>query len=546
MLLSNYKDDFNSRIEEEIQQTELPTIHTQFTIQLPSLFKYRKPSPQTTPENLAAMQKFLDPLLPQPRTTMQGKINIPSPSDSLREFSATSLDLLTQLLARLPGTLPTDSWLRDQAVLMQTFPPPLLHPKSSGLISRVAASLSSFRLGETKAVLCDVHKPLNPYLIRKIFLELTAECTTRLRRLTADVPLEQLPVNVQQFVLRMKMLNSIWMQPEFYRQAYQVQPCDPRYERVASGCEACILATIGGDRSIIRDLFASIWGRRKKNKQMNGWIDVVRAWASWQGDSEGLTHESQGLGREITRCRKHLQTLRRDARRERLAGNRNPFDRDSEAQTLLGNDFAEDDKDEDGDIENEIIDFYANMMSRTSLANTSSQESHPAEGVHAAFRDTVVFSDGFFHNASRPIKERSPTLYSRSVYNTSRLSYSGVEAEERASAYRQLVGTPESAAAQSESEEEDEPRFTNPFADPPARNNRPAYRGSHYENPRASPSPPSPRTTRHESENKPKQKHAPHHRRPDPQENPFTRKSHVARPEGKRGDRETRVSDFMI
>ncbi|KAF7948851.1 hypothetical protein EAE96_008033 [Botrytis aclada] len=491
------------------------------------------------------MQKFLDPLLPQPRTTVQGKINIPSPSDSLREFSRTSLDLLTQLLTRPLGTRPTDSWLHDQAVLIRTFPPSLLHPKSSGLISRVAASLTSLRLGETKAVLCDVHKPLNPYLTRKIFLELTAESTTRLRRLTVEVPLEHLPVNVQEFVLRMKMLNSIWMQPEFYRQAYQVQPCDPRYERVPSGCEACILATVGGDRSIIRDLFASIWGRRKKNKQMEGWIDVVRAWASWQGDSEGLTHESQSLGREISRCRKHLQMLRRDARRERLAGNHNPFDRDSEAHTLLGHDTPEGDKDEDGDIENEIIDFYANMMSRTSLANTSSHDSHPAEGVHAAFRDTVVFTDGFFHNASRPIKGKSPTLYSRSEYNTSQLSYSGVEAEERASAYRQLVGTPENIAAESEDEDE-EPRFTNPFADPPARNNRPAYRGSHYEDPRASPSPPSPRTTRHENDNRPRQKHAPHHRRPDPQVNPFTRKSHVAHPEGKRSNRETRVSDFMI
>ncbi|KAM0185068.1 hypothetical protein ACHAPC_005377 [Botrytis cinerea] len=491
------------------------------------------------------MQRFLDPLLPQPRTTTRGKINTPSPSDSLREFSTTSLDLLTQLLTRLPGTLPHESWLRDQAVLIQSFPPSLLHPKSSGLISRVAASLSSLRLGETKAVLCDVHKPLNPYLIRKIFLELTAECTTRLRRLTAEIPLEQLPVNVQEFVLRMKILNSIWMQPEFYRQAYQAQPSEPRYERVASGCEACILATIGGDRSIIRDLFASIWGRRKKNKQMDGWIDVIRAWASWQEDSEGLTHESHGLGREISRCRKHLQTLRRDARRERLAGNRNPFERDSEAQTLLGHDFFDEDKDEDGDIENEIIDFYANMMSRTSLATTSTHGSHPAEGVHAAFRDTVVFSDGFFHNTSKHIKERRPTLYSRSEYNSSQLSYYGAKAEERASAYRKLVGTPENVAAESE-EDEEEPRFTNLFADPSARNNRPAYHGSHYENPRASPAPPSPRTTRHENDNRAKQKYAPHHRRPEPQANPFTRKSHAARPEGKRSDRETRVSDFMI
>ncbi|KAF7879154.1 hypothetical protein EAF04_000353 [Stromatinia cepivora] len=484
------------------------------------------------------MQKFLDPLLPQPRTTTAGKINIPSPTDKLSEFTSTSLDLLTQLLTLIPGTLPNDPWFHDQETLLQTFPPCLLHPKSSGLISRVAASISSIRLGETKAILCPVHKPLNPYLIRKIFLEATAECTTRIQRLVSEIPVDELPVNVREFVVRMQRVNSIWMQPDFYRQAYQVSPSEPRYERVASGCEACILATIGGDRNIIRDLFASIWGRRKKNREMKGWVDVVRAWGEWHGDFDALILESTGLGREIGRCRKHLQTLRKAAIREQLSGMNNPFERNSEAQTLLGHDFTEEDKEGDGDVENEIVDFYANMMSKTSLANTSTQNAHSAEGVHAAFRDTMIYTDGFFHNISRPVKGKKASVYSRHEYTASKISQD--RAKERASAYRHLVGSEENVTA--ESDKDDKPHFRNPFADPPA-NSHPAYRGNYYENPRASPTPPSPRTTSYE--NKPKQKAAPRHRRPEPQVNPFSRSSHVAHPEGKHCDRETRFSDFM-
>lgn len=479
------------------------------------------------------MQKLLEPLLRQPRTTVAGKINIPSPSDKLTEFTRTSLDLLTQLLALPPNTLPNDAWLHEQEKLLTNFPPCLLHPKSSGLISRVAASISSFRLGETKTILCPAHKALNPYLIRKIFLELTAESTTRMQRLVSDGAFEELPVNVREFVVRMQRLNSIWMQPDFYRQAYQVSPSEPRYQRVASGCEACILATIGGNRDIVRDLWASILGRRKKNREMKGWIDVVRAWGKWHENFEALKLESTGLGREICKCRKHLQALRRAATREQLQGTENPMGRNSEAQTLLGHDHSVGDG--DVDVENEIVDFYANMISRTSLANRSA---HPAGEVHAAFCDTVTYSGGFFHNVSRPVEGKSASVYSRDAVNASRIPQD--RAEGRANTYRHLFGSEDNSAA--ESDEDAKLQFTDPFADPPATNHH-AYRGSYYENPRACPSPPSPRTTSHE--NKPKEKHAPRHRRPDPLVNPFSRSSHVAHSEVEDSDRGTRCSDFM-
>ncbi|KAA8568358.1 hypothetical protein EYC84_007394 [Monilinia fructicola] len=230
-------------------------------------------------------------------------------------------------------------------------------------------------------------------------------------------------------------------------------------------------------------------------------------------------------------------TLRRAARREELGGTRNPFGKESEIQTLMGRDSFEEERDE-GDVENEIIDFYADIMSRASLVNRSStQDSLSAEGIHAAFRNTIVFTDGFFQNVSRGLEERSHTVYSQSEYNTSQISKHG--AEERASTYRKLVGIEENEA---ESDGDDKPRFTNPFADPPVMSNRSSYLGSHHDNPRASPVPISPRTTR--QENKSQHKPAPHHRRPKPQVNPFARKSHVAQPEDKHGDRVTRFSDF--
>ncbi|ESZ93796.1 hypothetical protein SBOR_5825 [Sclerotinia borealis F-4128] len=498
------------------------------------------------------MTNLLTSVLPQPRTTILGKINIPFPNDKISEFTPSSLELLTQLLSRAPGQLPSLPWFHDQSTLLHTFPPCLLHPKSSGIIPRLAASLSSLKLGEKKAILCPAHKPLNPYLIREIFLELTAECTTRLAHLTpaATASSADLPLHIQELVARMQKLNSTWMQPDIYRQAYQVSPSTPRYERIASGCEACILATIGGDRTIVRDLLASILGRRKKNRVMEGWIDVVRAWGSWQEDSDALTLECTNLGREIGRCRKQRHVLRRAARRaatrEQLGGTINPFARNSDSQTLNGRDSLEEEQDEKGDVENEIVDFYANMMSQTSLAlnasSSSTQNLHPEEGVHPAFRGTMIFTGDFFQNASRAVheQERRHSVYSRSEYNTSQISHHGAAA--RASAYRKLVGDEENV----ESDEDEELEFTNPFVDLPTLGNRPAYRGSQYENPRAYPAPPSPRTVISIPEDKSKHKPAPRHRRPEPQENPFARKSHVAHSEGGRhGDRETRISDFM-
>ncbi|QSZ34802.1 hypothetical protein DSL72_007660 [Monilinia vaccinii-corymbosi] len=467
------------------------------------------------------MSKFsLQSVLPQPRTTVRGKIHTPYPSDRISEFSHASLSLLTQLLTLTPGSAPNPAWLLHQASLMQTLPPCLLHPKSSGLLPRLATSLSSLRLGETRAVLCPTHHALNPHLIRKIFLELTAECTSRLQHL-ARAPASELAPTVRDFVARMQKLNSIWMQPELYRQAYQVMPWETRYERVASGCEACILATVGGDPGIVRDLYASILGRRRRNRRMEGWIEVVRGWESEQGDIDALSTESAELGREIRRCRKHFQRLRRAARREQLGGVKNPLDRYSEGQALMVHESLDEEKDDEGAHVDGIIDFYANMMSRSSLANGSAtQNPHSAEGIHDAFRNTMIYSGGFFQNASRPVQERSQSVYSRSEYGTSQMLQQG--AEERAKAYRKLIGLEENDPASDEDDEDDKLHFTNP---------------------RAPPAPPSPRTTR--QENKPKHKIAPYHRRPEPLVSSVTRTSHVAYLEGKNRDRDTRFSDFI-
>lgn len=393
------------------------------------------------------------------------------------------------------------------------------------------------------------------------------------------------------------------MTPDLYRQAYQATPSDPRYERVASGCEACILASIGGNREIIRDLYASVLGRRRKGKVMEGWIDVIRAWGSWQGNFEAVTMECAGLGHEIGRVRKRLQKMRKEARRREVKGKRwrlrnasanlESPERASE-QTLLGRpSFQEDEEEqvqeqeeeqeekepgrENGDIENEIVDFYANMISRTSLVSTPSttattttttldQATQPAENIHPAFRNTMIYtSSGFFQNITRPVP--SPSIYSRSVYNSSQSSlhagqphcHSHSRSQERASTYRQLVGIEEDGGDYQSEGEEGAPEFTDPFADPAVsttsrHRNAPAYRGRPHERALVSPEPASPRTTRHEYTQKPtlRMKPAPGRRLRSPKLNPFTRKSHVVhaegKPEGSAGkpdDRDTRFSDFM-
>ncbi|KAG4434374.1 hypothetical protein IFR05_010148 [Cadophora sp. M221] len=328
----------------------------------------------------------------------------PPPISLIEDLTKSDIEKLTQLLVLSPLTHPHPVWLQEQADFIRTLPPKLKRPKS--LFPRLAISIP---FGTQKAHLCPVHKPLNPHLIRRVFLQVSAECTARLTRLAEN---RFLPANIAAHVKALQMANSLWMSPDLYRVTFQCQPEDLRYDRIASDCEACILATVGGNIQILKELRTSMIGRqRKKKKKRARLLPLVEAWIEWADTEGSIRADSDVLAREVRSCRRQMQEARRQKRRNLVEGiveNAAPDDNDMTAQllshdaagqyfNLKGNDESplpeynheheHDDHGYDQDPEDSIIDFYANRIS--SMWPTNSQEQDKSS-IHPAFRNSIV------------------------------------------------------------------------------------------------------------------------------------------------------------
>lgn len=297
----------------------------------------------------------------------------------IEDLTTADVEALTKLLFITAGTHPHPQWLADQAKLISTFPPSLQRP--SATILRLAMHLP---FTPPKAVLCEAHKPLNPHLIRRIFLQVSAECTTRLSRLTS-CSLPKFEDEMKMLVKRIQTVNSLWMAAEIYRTIFQVLPEEPRFERLPGGCEACILAAVAGSNWVLTDLRGSIIGRMRKSKpdEIPKILPLLEGWIEWTGQAEEIRADSDRVAKKIRHLRREMQKERRRIRNEKKQGKSSrssTSDTRSQSKTALLT--AEEEIDEDPiefgdgpglqglaeeDFESEIIDFYRNKMSSTSL-----------------------------------------------------------------------------------------------------------------------------------------------------------------------------------
>lgn len=254
-----------------------------------------------------------------------------------------------------------------------------------------------------------------------------------------------LPHDLAEFVNRLRIMNSIWMSPGLYRIAFNAMPSDTRFECIPSGCEACILACIGGNHRILSDLRASILGRKKKHQPKPALFGLIEAWIDWTGRGDVIRTESYALAKDIRHCRRQMQKARRQKRRN-LANGIIDGESIKDSEALIDEcDSSQKDK-EEHDFEGSIIDYYASLMSTTNLIPNA----ETAQGMHPAFRKSIMFDaeTGTFYKDPEP---PSSTIYSESLYSTSDLyaasskrasaadSKAGT-ADEHAISYRELVG----------------------------------------------------------------------------------------------------------
>lgn len=409
---------------------------------------------------------------------------MPQPSIRyIEDLSKKDTEKLTQLLNLGWRNSPSLQWLSKQEQAISSLPSRLR--KSDALLPRLAMSLPG---APQKAVLCSSHKQLNPYLIHRLFFQLSAECTTRLTRLVEN---PYLPENLVMFLKRIHSINSLWMSPTFYHSTFRVSLSEEAYERLDSGCEACILAIVGSNDQMLSDLRASMLGRRKRGLPVPRLLKVVDAWIEETGRGDEIRKESDVLGKEIRGCRRQMQKARRQKRRnakdgvvdqeipddeEPLLDDANKPETPDEVFEIEG---KEKDESVEHDFENSIFDYYASA-SKTNLA--SNAPAPTLEDIHPAFRNSMMTwstNTGTFHQrdippsplpqssmgfSSRPARQPSPqppraqtpytaSLYSRDAFGSSSLAQGSVpdlpsrSSDEHARAYRKLMGIDEDGEA---------------------------------------------------------------------------------------------------
>jgi hypothetical protein len=407
----------------------------------------------------------------------------------IEDLSRSNVELLTQLLS-LQSFAPLPSWLSDQTCLVASFPPTLLAP--SALIPRLIMHL---HFTAPKAILCPTHKPLNPHLIRRIFMQVSAECTARVHRLAEN---KDLAPELRVYVKRLQAINSLSMVPEIYRVAFQVQPGDARFERVESGCEACILARVGGSRQCLADLRSSALSRKRKSRPSPRILPLLEGWIDWTGEGDAIRNESDVMASELKKVRREAKA----AKKYKTKGGKRGA-RSGKAQALqvgniddIGEDVGEGEgSGEEKDFEGSIINFYHNVVSTTNLLSMEMNRSSAAlredeSLIHPAFRTTSRCPPDFGEYSDKskepppepppPPSARRPRAYSQSVYSLdSGLGGSEMMREEQKSAldqealgiadkeaqsYRKLVGISESLLEARESPFKS--RSRDPFRDP--------------------------------------------------------------------------------
>ena len=261
---------------------------------------------------------------------------------------------LTSCLARQPvdgiGN-PSEEWLLEQERQLTSMSKEVLRPKN--IFKRMTIMIAERTKGSEPswippaAVLCHAHKGFNPCLIRRLFILLATEVTVRCDRirahhgggsnfLLANQPYRQLgaptpnrhnpgelvPVDnmeVAGFVDRMNAINGLWVHEIMWARYFNAVRGAPRFERVTSCCEACILSAVGGNAQHLVDLRANLMARTRQNHSFPRLMRFVDGWIlSFSPDmAEEMRNSSEALASMLWQVRDAAMKKHRERRRRR-------------------------------------------------------------------------------------------------------------------------------------------------------------------------------------------------------------------------------------
>ncbi|CAG8980479.1 hypothetical protein HYALB_00013115 [Hymenoscyphus albidus] len=293
----------------------------------------------------------------------------------LRDLTDNDIDWFTQLLFIEKDQTMTKEWFKNQEKAAKEFPAQFLRSKISRGLSRVGSALN---IVPQQAHLCKTHKVLNAKLIHLFFVLVVRECTIANASLVTDSLIGDLPEDVTAWIRRLHSLNGYWMSPQVYRAIFQHEPS---YAPVEGGCEACILARIGGNAEALYDLEASAFTRRSKRRLEPRILKLLDGWMHERGmddDKHPGYKKSLLLIQQIKKAKLRQQVF--EARQKECESD---LDKGKQPSSLQPMAPIPENVDEEENIEDDedliaIIDFYDYHRSTVSLERPPSESIHPA------------------------------------------------------------------------------------------------------------------------------------------------------------------------
>ena len=294
--------------------------------------------------------------------------------------SRAQIDQFTSIVRLPPGCAITSSWLEEQQQAILHLQPSLL--KSKNLAIRMIE-----RFSHDRAELCYQHRKLNPLVIRKLFECIQLECTTRMTPFenSSSAPKD---FAIQQWRKRVISINSLWTEEETFYHVHQAKSGDPIHQQVKGDCEACLLATIGGDQQMLMDLYTCANSRGRLDRRDQPICHMIEGWLDAMGILEHIYETTKPFYRLIRSERARMQRERRAERRLKNRGRPSTAPerpQRPEERQKMDDDAAEDEK-------SEIIDLYIKRLSAMNgqipynkQPNDSRLSLHPAIRSHIGF-----------------------------------------------------------------------------------------------------------------------------------------------------------------
>lgn len=260
--------------------------------------------------------------------------------DGLADVSDRALKELTSLLNMPPFVnieKPGEEWLQAQKELIPKLNSSIRVPPN--FLARLALRVNRYHrlpFFPQVAKLCWAHKGLDPRVIRNLTLLVGHECTLRTDRFRAYRGLITFPNSVAVWLDRMDSVTAMWIGEFAFRKVFGYKAKMPAYHTVQSGCEACIMAVVGGRRQLLCDLRASMLARKARyhDKKYKGGkhprlLRIVDAWIARFDKEEGQAtlEESNMLAKDISDVYQEMSRRKKKKEKERVEKGQSPTPR---------------------------------------------------------------------------------------------------------------------------------------------------------------------------------------------------------------------------